>query len=146
MYLTRINTPAYPRRWDWLFDRFFNDTLGSMSDLSSEQATFVPKVDVAEDEAGYHLHVAVPGLKKENFKLEIHDGRLTISGERKLDAEKKDKTWHVVESSYGMFSRVFRIPEDANVAGIEATYADGVLSVRLPKDEAKKAVTRVEVK
>lgn len=147
MYLTRINTPAHPRRFDWLIDRFFNDTLGTLADTEADAVrSFVPRVDVVEDAEAYHLHVAVPGLKKEDFKLELKDGRLTISGERKFESERKEKTWHVVESSFGTFSRVFRLPEDAQAGAIEATYTDGILNVRIPKDAAKRAVTRIDVK
>ncbi len=146
MYLTRINSPAIPRRFDWLLDRFFNDTLGTLAEADPSVQSFVPRVDVVEDAQAYHLHVAVPGLKKEDFKLELHDGRLTVSGERKFESERKEKTWHVVESSYGTFSRIFRLPEDANAAAIEANYADGILTVRIPKDAAKNAFTRIDVK
>lgn len=151
MYLTRFNAPTFPRRWDWLIDRLLHDTLGTTADVDRQSgASFIPKVNVSEDATGYGIHVEVPGLTKEEVKLELQDGRLTISGERRFNAERDEKkgetTWHIVEHSFGTFSRVFRVPEDANVSAIEASYNEGVLTVSIPKDEAKRAVKRIEVK
>jgi HSP20 family protein len=147
MYLTRYNSPAFARRRDWLFDRFFNDTVGTSADVNAKEvAHFVPRVDVAEEADAYVLHVSVPGLKKEDFKLDLTENRLTVSGERKFEAASEGKTWHTVETRYGRFTRVFRLPADVVASGIEASYTDGILVIRVPKDSSKPASQHIEVK
>lgn len=147
MYLTRFNSPAFARRRDWLFDRILNDTVGTPADVTDKEvASFVPRVDVAEVADAYMLHLSVPGLKKEDFKLELTENRLTVSGERAFEAASEGKTWHTVETRYGRFARTFRLPADVVASAIEATYTDGILSVRLPKDISKPTSQSIEVK
>lgn len=138
---------GFPRSVNWMLDRFFDDTLGRVSDLN----TFTPHVDVLEDKDKYVLKVTVPGMKKDDFKVEVHNGQLTISGERKLDnkqeSEKNGVKYHLVESSYGMFNRRFRLPDDVKAEALKATYADGILELALPKrPEAKPQTVSIEVK
>ncbi|VAH89192.1 unnamed protein product [Triticum turgidum subsp. durum] len=81
----------------------------------------------------------VPGLKKEEVKVEVEDGNvLQISGERNKEQEEKTDTWHRVERSSGKFLRRFRLPEDAKADQIKATMDNGVLTVTVPKEGAKK--------
>ncbi|MCA0781517.1 Hsp26/alpha crystallin family protein, partial [Vibrio vulnificus] len=82
----------------------------------------------------------LPGLKKEEVKVEVEDDRvLQIRGERNADKEEKTDTWHRVERSTGQFVRRFRLPENAKMDRIKAAMENGVLTVTVPKEEAKKA-------
>ena len=85
----------------------------------------------------------VPGLKKEEVKVEIEDGRvLQISGERSQEQEEKSDTWHRVKRSSGRFSRRFRLPENAKVEEVKADMENGVLTVTVPKEEVKRPDVR----
>lgn len=99
---------------------------------------FRPAVNVAETEKEYQVTVELPGLKPEEVKVEMINGELQISGERKVEKEEKGKAWHRVERRYGEFRRTLALPAVVNEAKIEAKFADGVLNVILPKTEEAK--------
>ena len=130
-----------PTSWNSILNSFFDD-----SGLESTERNFMPSVDIAETENMYELHVAVPGMKKEDFKLDIKDHTLVISGERKWKEEKTERNFHRVESRYGSFSRSFTLPEDVKVENISAAYNDGILTLELPKDVKKQLKTTIKVK
>ena len=110
------------------------------------RADWLPVVDIAEDEAGYHIDAELPGVKKEDLKVSVENGVLTIRGERKFEREEKSDKVHRVERSYGSFLRTFRVPEDADGAAVNAKFKDGLLSVVLPKaEEAKPKQIEVQV-
>ncbi|MFC3878628.1 Hsp20/alpha crystallin family protein [Algoriphagus namhaensis] len=142
MKLVRYNqlNPAYPSAVSSMLDKFFSDSFGPVA------KSFNPAVDISEDEKAYDIQLSVPGAKKENFKIELVDGTLTISGERKWEEKKEGKNYHSVESQYGSFSRSFFLPDDAQSEGIEASYEDGILKVIVPKAEKKIAKSVIEVK
>jgi HSP20 family protein len=125
-----------------LIDRFFNDTLARSGGSSY---SFVPRVDVLEDEKAFEIHVAVPGMNKEDFKIDLNDNYLTISGERKFTREKKENNFHSVETQFGTFSRSFTLPENVDVNKINAKYVNGILEVNIPKDEKKIVKTTIKV-
>lgn len=130
-----------PRTFSDIIDNFFNDTVGS-----GKIVKFLPGVDVAEGEKNYEIHVAIPGMKKEEIKIEFQEGKLTISGERKLEKEESGKKYHTIETQYGAFQRSFYLPDNVYVEGIEASYTDGILKVNIPKDERKIAKATIQVK
>lgn len=143
MSLTKYNTTDYrPLSFNSFVNRFFNDAFVD----SATAASFVPQVDIAENEKSFEIHVAVPGMKKENFNLDINDNRLTISGERKFENEKKEKNFHSVETYFGSFKRSFQLPDGINEENIEARYQDGILYVVIPKDEKKLLKKTIEVR
>ena len=102
-------------------------------------------MDVLETEKAFLIHVAVPGVSKEDFKIDLNDNYLTISGERKFKNEKKDHNFHSVETQYGSFSRSFSLPENADAASINAQYNNGILEINVPKDEKKILKTTIKV-
>ncbi|MDW8235160.1 MAG: Hsp20/alpha crystallin family protein [Bacteroidia bacterium] len=135
--------PERMRTMQELVERMFNETASNFTRME----TFMPRVDVVETDKAYEIHLAVPGMKKEDFKVELTEGRLTVSGERKFQKEEGDKkTFHRVETQYGSFMRSFLLPDDVKAEAITAEYSDGILKLNLPKDEKKAQVARIEVK
>ncbi|MGY2130631.1 Hsp20/alpha crystallin family protein [Hymenobacter sp. HD11105] len=116
-----------------MLDRFFNDSLASRGRVAS----FSPQVDAYETERGYQIEAALPGIKREDIKVDFHQGRLTISGERQFKNEQNDRRYHLVESSFGSFQRSFQLPDTVDPSQIEASFEDGVLRVMVPKDTNK---------
>ena len=99
----------------------------------------VPAVNITENKEDYKLSVAAPGLKKDDFKIDVEGNMLTISSEKEDSKEEKDERYTRKEYSYSSFSRSFALPEEVNQEKIEAKYQDGVLKVTLPKkDDVKK--------
>ncbi len=113
------------------FDTFFNDRLGKMENNSF----FRPAVDVKETETSFELAFTLPGLEKEEVKIELKENRLTVSGERKQEKEESNTRYHRVENHYGSFSRSFMLPENVNTDAIEAGFKNGILTLTLPKTE-----------
>lgn len=133
MSIIRYNPSDFmPTSFSSLVDRFFNESLARTGG-----STFSPKVDVIETEKAYEVHVAVPGVTKEDFKVEVNDNFLTVSGERKFTNEKKEKNYHSIETQYGSFSRSFTLPDNADGSKINAKYNNGILELTIPKDEKK---------
>ncbi|XP_047167666.1 17.5 kDa class I heat shock protein [Vigna umbellata] len=110
------------------------------SSLSAENSGFVnTRVDWKETPEAHVLKADIPGLKKEQVKVEIEDDKvLQISGERNVEKEDKNDKWHRVERSSGKFLRKFRLPENAKVDQVKASIENGVLTVTIPKEEVKK--------
>ncbi len=133
-----------PTSFSNVIDRFFNESVARTG--GSTAYSFVPKVDVFEDEKAFELHVAVPGMDKDHFKIDLNEDRLTVSGERKYSQDKKENNFRSIESSYGTFSRTFTLPDNIDVNKIEAAYTNGVLLLTLPKDEKKVLKTSIRVK
>jgi len=141
MSIIRYNPNDFtPTSFSNLIDRFFNDSL-----TRSGGSTFVPKVDILENENSYELHFAAPGMNKDDFKIELNDNFLTVSGERKFTSEKKDKNFHSVETQYGSFSRSFNLPENVDAARVNAKYNNGILELTIPKDEKKALKQTIKV-
>lgn len=145
MSLIRYNPFAndfVPMSFSTLIDRFFND---SVARTGGTAYSFVPRVDVLENEKAYEVHVAVPGMNKEDFKLDVNENILTVSGERKFTRENKDGGVRTVETQYGTFSRSFTLPEHVDSGKITAKYNNGILEVNIPKDEKKALKTTIKV-
>lgn len=143
MTLIKYNANGYrPSTFNGFLDRFFNDEVFGGKATSS----FSPQVDVAESEKEFEIQFYIPGIKKEDIKIDVNDDRITVSGERKFTNEKKEKNYHSVESSYGKFSRSFYLPDNVNTDKISASYADGVLDVVIPKDEKKVTKRTISIK
>jgi HSP20 family protein len=145
MSLIRYNSALNdytPTSFNNLIDRFFNDKLtrGGGSAYS-----FVPRVDIIEEDKAFEVHVAVPGMSKDDFKIDLNDNYLTISGERKFNREKKEDNFYSMETQYGTFSRSFSLPENVDANKISAKYVNGILEVTIPKDEKKIVKSTIKV-
>ncbi len=143
MALTKYNPVNYsPVSFRSLVDRFFNDDFNGGMNVSE----FSPRVDIAETEKAFEIEFSLPGVKKDDIRIDVNDGRLTVSGERKFKEEKNEKNYRSVESYYGTFSRSFHLPDNVNDEHVNAKYEDGVLKVILPKDEKKVAKKTIAIK
>lgn len=108
-------------------------------------ADWAPLVDIAEDDKEFLVKAELPGLNKEEIKVTVEEGVMTISGERKVEKEEKTKKYHRVERAYGRFERSFTLPDKADGTKVNAEFKDGVLQVHLPKTE-KPASKSLDVK
>jgi HSP20 family protein len=96
-------------------------------------AEWQPIADVIETEQEYVVKAQLPEVKKEDVKIDVADGLLTVRGERRLNVDEKKDTVHRVETYYGTFARTFALPDNVDIAKIRADVAEGVLAVHLPK-------------
>jgi len=111
-----------------------------------EATTWFPEIDVFEKDGRLVTKIDLPGLKKEDVKVEVTDGHLTISGERKTEAEEKKENFYRCEREYGSFYRAVPLPDGVKLEDVKATFAEGVLEVSVPlpaKPEAK--VRKIEI-
>ncbi|OSZ77621.1 heat-shock protein Hsp20 [Chitinophagaceae bacterium IBVUCB2] len=129
-----------PERVSSGFDDFFkpwNDLFGNGGFLGKTMN--LPAVNITEAKGDFLISLAVPGMKKDDFKIDVIGNMLTISSEKEETKEEKEKVFTRKEYNYSSFSRTFTLPEEINKEKIEATYDDGVLKISLPaKEEAKK--------
>jgi HSP20 family protein len=93
----------------------------------------VPTMDVAETDKQIEITVELPGLEEKDVQINLSDNTLTIRGEKKSEREQKDKDYHLVERSYGSFSRTLELPAGVNADDIKATISKGVLNLTVPK-------------
>lgn len=136
----RFVTPYWPNKKSSLstdlfseMDRFFEE-FGTRS--------FAPACEISESENNYHMSVDLPGMRKEDIKVEMKENVLVVSGERKQEYNTGDqRTTHYAEKRYGSFTRSFSLPNTANPEKIEAKFENGVLNLTIPKVEASKART-----
>lgn len=128
------------RRMDRLFDEFAQDDSDEVV-----QSRWLPVVDVSENEDAYLIHAEVPGMVKKDIKITLQENVLTVSGEKRIDREKKNHNYHLVERSHGLFSRSFTLPSKVESDKIKADFKDGVLNVTVPKAAEAKA-REIEIK
>ena len=118
---------------------------GADADENLTQAEWAPAVDITEDEKEYLIKVELPEVKKDDVKVTVENGVLTITGERKFEKEEKNKKYHRIERAYGSFVRTFTLPDDVEDGKVNAGFKDGVLKVQLAKSEKAQPKT-IEVK
>lgn len=125
-----------PYRGSWLspFDRFFDDDLFAM--MGSNRPSTIPSINIREDKNNYKVEVAAPGLKKEDFNIDVDGNIVTISCEKEMETKRdggKDNNYSRWEYDYTSFSRSFTLPDFADTDKITAKYSDGILNVEIPK-------------
>jgi HSP20 family protein len=125
-----VKPEPFTREIDRVFDAFFGQT--------DQGRRWVPPMDLVEAEDHFVLKADLPGLTEGDVNLEVQDGTLTISGERKAEHEQREKGWYRIERSFGSFSRSLTLPDGVDPDRIEASFKDGVLDVRIPKPEERK--------
>jgi HSP20 family protein len=130
------------RDMDRLWESFFQRGV-RRSDAESE---WLPSLDMAETKNEIVVKAEVPGMDPKEIGISLSDGLITIKGEKKQEREEKEKDYHLVERSYGTFTRSIRLPKEVQSDKINASYKNGVLTVTLPKsEEAKKKEVKIKV-
>jgi HSP20 family protein len=132
-----VRPQPFTRDVDRLFDAFFGG--------ERESRGWVPPVDLVELDDHFELRADLPGVSDDDVSIEVQDGTLTISGERRAEDRKEGAGWYRYERSFGSFSRSLTLPEGVDADAIEANFEGGVLEVRIPKPEERKP-RRVEIK
>jgi len=140
---------SFHREIDRLFDDFWRG--GALaprfaSGFETSGAIQMPKIEVSEDDKSYTVEAELPGLSEDDVSVQLEEGVLTISGERKHEEEKKEKGVQYSERSYGMFKRTLQVPADVKEDGIQAKFKNGVLRLEMPKTgEAPSSARRIEI-
>ena len=129
-----------PRSFTDILDNFFNESLET-----GKSFRYIPSVDIIEDEKYFEVYLSLPGLKKEEIKVEIEERKLTVSGERKFEKQ-EGKKYHTIETRFGNFKRSFYLPDTIQSDAIQAEFIDGILKISLPKDEKKTGKTTIEIR
>jgi HSP20 family protein len=137
-------------RWDPFadMDTFFNRLMPSgfarWPHLSGDNGKleWAPSADISETDQEYVIRASLPAVKKEDVKVTVDNGIITIKGERKQQKEDKSEKFHRVESFYGTFERSFSLPENINSDAIRCESKDGILTVHIPKIEPQKATPK----
>jgi HSP20 family protein len=132
-----VRPEPFSREVDRLFDAFFGQ-----SDRTGRR--WVPAMDLVEAGDHFVLKADLPGLGDEDVKIEVEDGTLTLSGERKAEHEASEGGWYRIERAFGSFSRSLTLPEHVDASAISASFNDGVLEVRIPKPEERQP-QRIEI-
>jgi HSP20 family protein len=136
---------------DDFFDKFTSNwpfARPSFSNIESTELSLNPKVDIVEDKKAYKLSAELPGLELDNINLDLSDGILTLSGEKKTEKEEdKEGNYHMMERSYGYFKRSFSLPPSVEEDKIQAEFKKGVLSITMPKSaKAQQHQRRISIK
>ena len=125
-----VKPEPFTREIDRVFDAFFGQT--------DQGRRWVPPIDLVEAEDHFVLKADLPGLAEGDVNIEVQDGTLTISGERQAEHEQREKGWYRIERSFGSFNRSLTLPDGVDPDRIDASFANGVLEVRIPKPEERK--------
>lgn len=140
----------FPRVWDIQneINRVFDSLMGpSSSEGDDFRGMWSPSVDIAETDDEVVVSADLPGIHKEDIKVNVQNNVLTFSGERKQETKSEGSNYHRMERAYGFFSRSFTLPATVKADAIKAVYKDGVLRLTLPKvEEARPRQIAVEVK
>ncbi|SYZ73646.1 conserved hypothetical protein [Candidatus Zixiibacteriota bacterium] len=147
MALVRYNPNRMMNEFSKDFDSVIDSFFGFPSVRSSNNWAFVPRVDIIEDKDHMKIVAEIPGMEKEDVKVFVEDGVLTISGERKAVEKKEEALYVRCELSSGSFSRSFTLPEHIDSEKIAADYKNGLLTITMPKlEKAKPKEIKVDVK
>lgn len=147
----KSQTPSnqnWPHKMQEDMEHMFNNMMNMLSVRSGQASdiplkgpwtplTLKPNVDIAEHEDHYKITVEVPGIDKEDIQMEVSDGSLVITGEKKIEKNERDENvnWHRIERSYGAFRRMLDLPDDSDAENIDAKFNNGVLDIKIPRTQ-----------
>jgi|SRR5438105_7901580 len=144
-YLTRFEPLRELTSLQNQLNRVFQD-FGRGSDELLTSGTFVPAVDIYEDENSLNLKLEVPGIDQKDLDIQLENNTLTVRGERKFEHEEKEENFHRIERRYGSFARSFTLPNTVDTENVQANYENGILKIKLVKRaEAKPKQIKVSV-
>ena len=123
----------------------FGDDLDSFWGLTDRERAFVPRVDIKENKTNYKITAELPGMEKDDVKVEVKDRVLTIEGEKKEEKEEKEDNYYRVERSYGSFHRSFSLPEDITEDKIKAAFKNGVLTLTIPRSKEEQKAKQIDI-
>ena len=135
LILKPSNNNVRPLLFDNFFDSFFENSF---------QNDFSPKVDISETDKVFNFEFAVPGINKTDLSIEIKNGYLTVSGERKIN--NNDNNFHSIENGYGKFSRSFQLPDNIDENKISAKHKNGILNISIEKDAKTSMNKTIQIK
>jgi len=148
MILTKFEPFREMRELRRGFD-YLNSVMNSLDEQATESgiSSFSPSVNSREAKDAYFVEIDLPGIKKDEISIDVKDNVLTISGERKVKEETKEESYYKIESRYGKFVRSFTLPKNVDIEKIEANSSDGVLEVKIPKqDIITNQAKKIEIK
>lgn len=139
---------ALQRQMNRLFDDFFGDfALSPFEGWNASASGFVPRMNVSESDKEIEVTAELPGMEQKDVEVLLEDGRLTLRGEKKMEKEEKEDRYYHLESSYGSFSRSVEVGEDIDPDQVQASFRNGVLTIRLPKTRPEPTQRkRIEIK
>ena len=129
---------VFRHRFDNLFGQAFGDFFDARGSEEVSNRAWLPAVDVKETDEALTLYVELPGIKPEEVDVTVEDRTLTLRGERKFEKDVDRENYHRIERAYGTFTRTFTLPANVKTDAIQATFADGVLTIALPRAEESK--------
>ena len=136
-FLRMNHMPVYSHLFENLFDQ---NTLGN----PSNEVDFIPAVNISEDQSGFTIELAVPGMKKDQVKISLENRKLTVMNDQKSEVS-EDRKFTRQEFITGRFKRVFTLPETIDVEAVQADMKDGILTVVLPKKENVRVVKQIDI-
>lgn len=142
MALIKYHNNYAPASFSNIVDRFFNDNFFSGEVTNN----FTPTVDVIETDEQFEIRFSIPGVEKDQIKIDLENGKLTVSGERKMEEKTEKRNYRSVETRYGSFNRSFYLPDNINEDKIEADHKNGVLNIVIPKEEVKATLKQIAIK
>lgn len=143
--IDRLFDDFHPAAWHFPLSR---SRVGlEMPSLKSKHWQIAPAVDLIEKHKEYEISAELPGLDEKNVEVKLSGGTLTIRGEKKEEKEEREQDYYLSERRFGSFQRTFQLPDGVDSDKIDATFANGVLKVKLPKTrEAQKSEKKITVK
>ena len=138
MELMKWNPASELRSFNRLLTHFFDEPFNPLERRELVSDTWAPKVDIYDTKDAFIIKADLPGIDKNDIKVDVDGRLLTLRGERKIDTEEKDKSYYRHEMYYGAFERTFTLPEVVDPNLIKAEYKDGVLHLEVPKPEERK--------
>lgn len=147
--LDRVINRFFPEGWPYMgmSNLMDLDPFRGIGTMDMGKALQSAKVDISETDSEYEISAELPGIDEKDIELDVSDGMLTLSAEKREEREEKKKNYHLTERSFGSVRRSFRVPEGVDVGKIKADFSKGVLTVKLPKTkEAKSKQRKIPVK
>ncbi len=138
MNLIKFNSGFPSKRGNGMMDDFFTRSISEF--MGSDFVMNIPSVNIKETSDNYLLELAVPGLEKEDFSVQVNNDQITISAEKKVEHSSDDESFNRREFNYASFSRSFPLPETVDTEAIQARYVNGILKITLGKKEEAKPV------